>query len=60
MQQIEMLLIMIIISFFNKLLTLNNIKIQNDVLTKEMIMGKGIKNLSTIDGIISSGLIILS
>ena len=29
--------------YFNKLLTLNNIKIQNDVLTKEMIMGKGIK-----------------
>ena len=28
----------------NKLLTLNNIKIQNDVLTKEMIMGKGIKS----------------
>ena len=25
--------------YFNKLLTLNNIKIQNDVLTKEMIMG---------------------
>ena len=45
---------------FNKLLTLNNIKIQKDVLTKEMIMGKGIKSLSTIDGIISSGLIIFS
>ena len=29
--------------FFNKLLKLNNIKIQNDVLTKEMITGKGIK-----------------
>ena len=28
--------------YFNKLLKLNNIKIQNDVLTKEMIMGKGI------------------
>ena len=39
--------------YFYKLLTLNNIKIQNDVLTKEMIMGKGIKNLSTIGGIIS-------
>ena len=25
--------------YFNKLLALNNIKIQNDVLTKEMIMG---------------------
>ena len=46
--------------FFNKLLKLNNIKIQNDVLTKEMIIGKGIKNLSTIGGIISSGLFIFS
>ena len=46
--------------YFNKLLTLNNIKMQNDVLTKEMIMGKGIKSLSTIGGIISSGLIIFS
>ena len=46
--------------YFNKHLTLNNIKIQNDVLTKELIMGKGIKNLSTIGGIISSGLIIFS
>ena len=45
---------------FNKLLKLNNIKIQNDVLTKEMIMGKGIKSLSTIGGIISSGLFIFS
>ena len=34
--------------YFNKLLTLNNIKIQNDVLTKEMIMGKGMKILSNI------------
>ena len=33
------------IFYFNKLLKLNNIKIQNDVLTKEMIMGKGIKTL---------------
>ena len=48
------------IFYFNKLLKLNNIKIQNDVLTKEMIMGKGIKSLSTIGGIISSGLIIFS
>ena len=46
--------------YFNKLLTLNNIKIQNDVLTKEMIMGKGIKSLSNIGGIISRGLIIFS
>ena len=43
--------------YFNKLLTLNNIKTQNDVLTKEMIMGKGIKTLSNIGGIISSGLV---
>ena len=42
--------------FFNKLLTLNNIKIQNDVLTKEVILGKGIKSLSAIGGIIGSGL----
>ena len=48
------------IFFFNKLLKLNNIKIQNDFLTKEMIMGKGIKSLSTIGGIISSDLIIFS
>ena len=46
--------------YFNKLLILNNTKIQNDVLTEEMIMGKGIKSLSTIGGIISSGLIIFS
>ena len=45
---------------FNKLLTLNNIKIQNDVLTKEMIMGKGIKSLSTIGRIFSSGFFIFS
>ena len=44
--------------YFNKFLNLNNIKIQNDVLTKEMIKGKGMKSLSTIGGIISSGLII--
>ena len=50
----------IYIFYFNKLLKLNNIKIQNDVSTKEMIMGKGIKSLSTIGGIISSGLIIFS
>ena len=36
------------IFYFNKLLKLNNIEIQNDVLTKKMIMGKGIKGLSTI------------
>ena len=48
------------IFYFNKLLKLNNIKIQNDVLTKEMIMGKGMKSLSTIGGIISSGLFLFS
>ena len=48
------------IFYFNKLLKLNYIKIQNDVLTKEIIMGKGIKSLSTIGGIISSGLNIFS
>ena len=47
------------IFFFNELLKLNNIKIQNDVLTQEMVTGKGIKNLSTIGGIISSGLIVI-
>ena len=31
------------IFYFNKLLKSNNIKIQNDVLTKEMVTGKGIK-----------------
>ena len=49
-----------LIFYFNKLLKLNNIKIQNDVLTQEMVAGKCIKNLSTIGGIISSGLIIIS
>ena len=39
--------------YFNKLLTLNNIEIQNDVLTKEMIKGKSMKILSTIGGIVS-------
>ena len=46
--------------YFNKLLTLNNIKIQNDVLTKEMIMGKGMKILSNIGGIIGAGLFIFN
>ena len=46
--------------YFNKLFTLYNIKIQNDVLTKEMIMGKGMKFLSNIGGIIGTGLIIFS
>ena len=46
--------------YFNKLLTLNDIKIQNDVLTEKMIMGKGMKILSNIGGIIGTGLIIFS
>ena len=48
------------IFYFNELHKLNNIKIQNDVLTQEMITRRGMKNLSTIGGIISSGLIIIS
>ena len=56
-----MLLIMIIISFILiKILTLNNIKTQNDVLTKEMIKGKGMKILSNIGGIIGTGLFIFN
>ena len=46
--------------YFNKILTLNNIRIQNDVLTKEMILGKGMKILSKIGGIIGGGLIIFN
>ena len=46
--------------YFNKFLTLNNIKIQNYVLTKEMIMGKGMKFLSNIGGIIGAGLFIFN
>ena len=46
--------------YFNKLLTLNNIKIQNDVLTKEMVKEKGLKQLSNIGGIIGWGLVITS
>ena len=54
MQQIEIPLIMTIIKkfYFNKILTLNNIKIQNDVLTKEMVKAKGLKQLSNFGGII--------
>ena len=46
--------------YFNKLLTLNNIKIQNVVLTKEMVKAKGLKQLSNIGGIIGWGLVITS
>ena len=45
---------------FNKLLKLNNIKIQNDVLTKEMVTGKGIKNYRLLVELKSSCLIIIS
>ena len=31
--------------YFNKFLTLKNIKIQNDVLTKEMVKAKGFKTI---------------
>ena len=46
--------------YFNKLLTLNNIKIQNDVLTKETIKANGLKQLSNIGGIICSIFVITS
>ena len=46
--------------YFNKLLTLNNIEIQNDVLTKAMIKGNGMKILSNIGGIIGTGLFIFN
>ena len=46
--------------YFNKLLTLNNILIQNDVLTKEMIKRKGMKILSNIGGIIGTGVFIFN
>ena len=45
------------IFYFNQLLTLNNIKIQNDVLTKETVKADGIKTLSAIGGFISSAFI---
>ena len=46
--------------YFNKLLTLNNTKIQNDVLTKEIVKAKGSKELSNIGGNIGWGLVITS
>ena len=42
------------IFYFNKLLALRGIKIQNDVLTKEIVTADGLKTLSTIGGIITS------
>ena len=44
--------------YFNKLLTLKGIKIQNDVLTQEVVKANGLRLFSTISGIISSGLMI--
>ena len=44
--------------YFNKLLTLKGIKIQNDVLTQEVVKANGLRLFSTILGIISSGLMI--
>ena len=41
--------------YFNKLLTLKGIKIQNDVLTQEKIKANGFRLISTILGIISPG-----
>ena len=46
--------------YFNKFLTLNNIKIQIDVLTREMVKAKGLKQLSNIGGIMGWGLVITS
>ena len=46
--------------YFNKLLTLNNIKNQNVVLTKEMVKANGLKQLSNIGGIIGWGVVITS
>ena len=40
--------------YFNKLLTLKGVKIQNDVLTKEMIKADGFRFISTIFGIIGT------
>ena len=44
--------------YFNKLLTLNNIKIQNDVLSKETVKAHGIKSILTISGILASSFMI--
>ena len=46
--------------YFSRLLTLNNIKFQNNVLTKKMVIAKGLKQLSNIGGIIGWGLVITS
>ena len=44
--------------YFNKLLTLKGIKIQNDVLTQEKFKANGFRLISTILGIISPGFMI--
>ena len=44
--------------YFNKILTLKGIKIQNDVLTKEMVKADGFRLASTIIGIIGTCLVI--
>ena len=44
--------------YFYKRLTLKGIKIQNDVLTQEVVKANGLRSFSTILGIISSGLMI--
>ena len=46
--------------YFNKLFTSNNIEVQSDVLTKEMIKAKSLKQLSNIGGILVWGLVITS
>ena len=43
--------------YFNKLVTLNNIKIQNDVLSKELVKGNFLKQVSIIMGIAGWGFI---
>ena len=40
--------------YFNKLLTLKGVKIQNDVLTKEMIKADGFRLISAVLGIIGT------
>ena len=44
--------------YFNELLTLKGIKIQNDVLPQEMVKANGFRLISTILGIISPGFMI--
>ena len=46
--------------YFNKLLTLNGIKIQNHVLTEDLVKANFLQQLSTIGGIAGWGLIIFN